>query len=103
MEKVIGLLFDIEKKANQIIERANIEKTELFNENEKAILDMETKITEENNQKIKALLEQAELELEKEKEQLIKSSEEQLKSLEEYYNKNHDDLVEAVFQKITKI
>lgn len=103
MEKVIGLLFDIEKKANQIIERANIEKEELLKENEKAIMEMEAKINEENNQKIKALLEQAELEIEKEKEQLIKSSDEQLKALEEYYNKNHDAMVEAVFHKIISI
>jgi hypothetical protein len=49
MEKVISLLFDIERKANQIIERANTEKNDLFEENEKAIKAMEDSIAEDNN------------------------------------------------------
>ena len=103
MEKVIGLLFDIEKKANQIIERANTEKSELSDENEKAIREMEARITEENNQRINSLLEQAEHEIEKEKQQLIESSNEQLRSLEDYYDKNHTAMVEKIFQSIIKI
>jgi vacuolar-type H+-ATPase subunit E/Vma4 len=100
MEKVIGLLFDIEKKANQIIERANIEKNELYEENEKAIADMESRIAEENNSKIKVIVEQAEKEVELEKQQLIESSNKQLKDLEAYYLNNHDTLVDKVFQSI---
>ncbi len=100
MERVISLLFDIEKKANQIIERANLEKTELYDENEKAILQMEEAIAEENNAKIKAIVEQAEKDLEKEKQQLIESSNMQLRSLEINYKQNHDNIVNKVFQSI---
>ena len=71
MERVIGLLFDIEKKANQILERANYEKNDLFEENEKAIEKMESDITEENNAKISLIIAQAEKELELEKQHLI--------------------------------
>jgi hypothetical protein len=103
MEKVIGLLFDIEKKANQIIERANIEKTELYEENEKAIAEMETKIADENNAKINIIIAQAEKDLEKEKQQLIESSNKQLKDLEEHYLHDHDAMVEKVFQNIIQL
>ncbi len=98
MERVIGLLFDIEKKANQIIERANIEKTELYEENEKAIIEMENIITDENNAKINLIISQAENDLEIEKKQLVDNSNIQLKDLEDNYNKNHDCLVDKVFK-----
>jgi vacuolar-type H+-ATPase subunit H len=103
MEKVISLLFDIERKANQIIERANDEKNELFEENEKAIAQMEASIADENNLKINSIMEQAEKELEREKHQLIDSSEKQLKELEQHYIHDHDTLVEKVFQNIIKL
>lgn len=103
MEKVIGLLFDIEKKANQIIERANVEKTELFEDNEKAIEQMEAEIAEENNSKINLILAQAEKELELERHQLIESSNKQLSDIEAHYRQNHDALVDKVFQSIIQI
>ena len=103
MEKVIGLLFDIEKKANQIIERANVEKTELFEENEKAIEQMETEIADENNSKINLILAQSEKELELERQQLIESSNKQLSDIEAHYRQNHDALVNKVFQSIIQI
>ena len=103
MEKVIGLLFDIEQKANQIIERANIEKNELFEENEKAIQAMEASIAEINNAKIDALIAQADQEIEMEKNQLIETSNKQLKELEANYHNNHDAYVDKVFQSIIEL
>lgn len=101
MEKVISLLFDIERKANQIIERANLEKNELYEENEKLISKMEADISEENNAKITALMTQAEEEIESEKHQLIENSEKQLKDLWHNYETNHDEMVDKVFRSIT--
>lgn len=103
MEKVIGLLFDIEKKANQIIERANIEKHERYEENERFIARLEAGIAEENNEKIKVLMEQSEKKIEQEKQLLISNSERQLQELEAYCRNNHDALVERVFQDIIRI
>lgn len=103
MEKVISLLFDIEKKANQIIERANIEKNELYEENEKLIKKMEADIAEENNAKINALMTKSENEIEQEKQHLIESSEKQLKLLEENYETHHEDIINKVFQSIIQI
>jgi vacuolar-type H+-ATPase subunit H len=103
MEKVISLLFDIERKANQIIERANIEKNDLFEENEKAIKAMETSIADDNNSKINVLVAQADKEIEQEKQQLIENSEKQLSDLEENYRKNRESLVNKVFQSIVQL
>jgi vacuolar-type H+-ATPase subunit H len=103
MERVIGLLFEIEEKANQIIERANSEKTELFEENEKAIQEMEKKIADENNAKINLIITQAEKDLEQEKQQLIENSNKQLKELEAKYMINHDVMVDKVFESIIQI
>jgi vacuolar-type H+-ATPase subunit H len=103
MEKVISLLFDIERKANQIIERANIEKNELYEENEKLIKTMEADIAEENNAKINALMTQAEKEIEQEKQQLIENSEKQLKIIVQNYEVNHDTMVDKVFHSIIQI
>lgn len=102
MEKVIGLLFDIEKKANQIIDRANDEKNELFEENEKAIAKMEAEIAEENNAKINMIVAQADKELETEKQQLISNSNKQLSDLESNFLKNREALVHKVFESIIK-
>ncbi|MDF2843865.1 MAG: hypothetical protein K0R00_2291 [Herbinix sp.] len=100
MEKVIGLLFDIEQKANQILDRANDEKNELFEENEKAIAIMEAEIAEANNVKVNQLLKKAEIDLESEKQHLIECSNKQLFDLENRYKANHDSLVDHVFQSI---
>lgn len=102
MEKVIGLLFDIEQKANQILERANDEKNELFEENEKAIAIMEAEIAEANNVKVNQLLMKAEKDLESEKQHLIEGSSKQLQDLENHYKVNHDALVDSVFQSIIR-
>ncbi len=103
MEKVVSLLFDIENKANQIIEHANYEKTQLLEEHEKAITDMEKVIADENKAKINALFKQAEEAFEKEKQSLTESSNKHLEELEEYYNKNHVTLVDKIFHNIITI
>jgi vacuolar-type H+-ATPase subunit H len=103
MEKVISLLFDIERKANQIIERANIEKNELYEENEKLIAKMEADIAEENTAKTSTLMMQADKEIELEKQQLIESSEKQLKDIEKNYEQNHDAMVDKVFHSIIQL
>lgn len=100
MEKVINHLFDIEKKANQILERANTEKTELLEENEKAIAKMEAEIADETDKKIKQINEQAEMEIEKERQLLLEKSNQQLTDMDSNYKKNHDSLVDRVFKTI---
>jgi len=100
LEKVINHLYEIEKKANQILERANTEKTELFEENEKAIAKMEAEIAEETDRKIRELYEQAQEEIEKERQQLLDKCNKQLADMENNYKNNHDSLVDKVFRAI---
>lgn len=103
MEKVIGLLFEIEQKANQIIERADIEKTFLQEENDKAIADMEANIAAENQLKINSLTERSEEEFEAERRQLIESSEKQLKELEEKEFSYHHTYVAKIVESIIQL
>ena len=103
MEKVISLLFEIEKKANQIIESANLEKSELLEENETAITKMESQLSNENNTKINALMAQAEEELNLEKQQLIENCNKQLQDLEDNYKTNHDRFVKQVFHSVIQL
>ena len=103
LEKVINHLYEIERKATQILERANAEKTELFEENEKAIAKMEAEIAQETEKKIRQMNEQAEQELEKEKQLLIEKCNKQLADLESNYTNNHDSLVDKVFQSIIHV
>lgn len=100
MERVISLLFDIENKANQIIEKANIEKTDLYEDNEKAIHEMETAIEEENNAKINIIMEQAKKELEKDIKQLSDNSSKQLADLDDNYTRNHAMIADKIFQNV---
>jgi len=100
LEKVINHLYEIERKATQILERANAEKTELFEENEKAIVKMEAEIAQETDRKIRELNEQAEMEIEKERQQLIEKCNQQLADLDNSYKNNHDILVDKVFRTI---
>lgn len=103
MEKVISLIFDIERKANQIIERADIEKGQLLKESEKATAAMESDIAENNTLKINELNARAEEDFEKERMLLLESSELKLKEIETQNLLNHDMYVNKIFASIIQI
>lgn len=100
MEKVINMLFEIEEKANHIIERANEEKTSLHDALEKKLIQMEQKIAKENYNKIHLLQSQIDLEFKKEEQLLIQHSEKQLIEIEAQFIKNHDVYVHNIFQRM---
>lgn len=103
MEKVIGLIFEIEQKANQIIERADSEKNLLQEENDKAIADMEANIAAENLIKINTLTAHAEEEFETERKQLIENSKKLLKELKEKEFSYHDTYVAKIVNSIIQL
>lgn len=103
MEKVISLIFDIEHKANQIIERADIEKGRLFEENEKATAEMESDIAENNTSKINELNAKAEEDFEKERTLILENSELKLKEIETQNLINHEMYVNKIFNSIIQI
>ncbi len=100
MENTISQLFEIENKANQIINRAAEEKTRLHEEYDKEIIRMENEIFSDNQKKLKALQEQADIDLENETKLLIQNSEKSLKQLEEINSNKRDEFVSRVFDNI---
>lgn len=103
MEKVINLLYEIEEKANQIINRANEEKVQLHNQLEKDIASLDTQISKDNDAKLNILKEQADKELVKEKQSLIDDCNKQLSNMDSYYKQNHNSLVEKIFQRLIEV
>jgi lipopolysaccharide export system protein LptA len=100
LEKTISQLFEIELKANQIVNRAVEEKAKLHDEYEKEIVQMEADIFSENSRKLKALQEQADIDLANETKVLIQNSEKHLNDLEEIKTNKYESLVNQVFDRI---
>jgi len=102
MEEVIHLLYDIEEKANQIVNRAGEEKISLHDALEKDIEQLDQSVATENIAKLSVLQTQVNNELAKEKQSLIDDCNKKLADLETHYNQNHDVLVDKVFQSLIK-
>ena len=102
MEKVINLLYDIEKKADRIISRTDEQKNAKRREIDRELSKFESSLMEETNKQIQILQNQADKEFELEKKALIDDCTKQLEQLELTYTSNHDALVERVFQNIIR-
>lgn len=100
MEKTIEQLFEIEEKANQIINRATEEKALLHDNFEKEITLLEQSIASENKMKLKALQEQADINLANEMKVLISDSEKHLRELDDINDNKHDFFVNQIFEAI---
>ena len=102
MEEVINLLYDIEEKATQIVNRANEEKVSLHDALEKNMELLDQTIATENATKLSILQAKVDLELTREKQALIEDCNKQLVNLEAHYKKDHDALVNEIFQGLIK-
>lgn len=102
MEEVINLLYDIEEKATQIVNRANEEKVSLHDALEKNMELLDQTIATENATKLSVLQAKVDLELTQEKQALIEDCNKQLVNLEAHYKKDHDALVNEIFQGLIK-
>lgn len=100
MEKVINLLYDIEKKADRIISRTDEQKNAKRREIDQELSLFESLLMEETNKQIQVLQNQADQELELEKKVLIDDCSKQIEQLETIFTSNHDVLVERVFKNI---
>lgn len=103
MEKVISLLFDIERKANTILERATLEKADLSKETEQAIREYETQVSKETSEKINLLHEQSVLKLDNEIKNMRSDYIQQLKVLESEFQTHHDEIINGLFQEVIQI
>lgn len=100
MENVIGLLHDIEEKANLIIARANDEKVKLHETLKNDLEKLDKDVADSTNAKLLVLKNQVNKELATEKEAITKDWAKQLSDLEANYTRNHDFYVEKIMQEI---
>lgn len=100
MEKMIGQLFEIEEKANQIIARANEQKSSLLEDFDRDVEEMEKNIAEKTTEKLRFLQEQINEELMQEQNELIQESEKHLTKLQQINQNEHEALVDQIIQNI---
>ena len=100
MEKMIGQSFEIEEKANQIIARANEQKSRLLEDFDRDVAEMEKNIATKTTEKLRFLQEQINDELMQEQNELINESEKRLTKLQQINQNEHEALVEQIIQSI---
>lgn len=102
MEKVINLLYDIEEKANQIVKRANEEKSRLYEQLQKDMAHFDKEIESQNTAKLEVLKIQSDKDLNIEKQTLIDDCIKELEQMDTDYRDRHNRLADEIFQEIIK-
>jgi vacuolar-type H+-ATPase subunit H len=100
MEKIIQYLYDIEEKADLIVNRASEEKKRLNASLETNISEFNDFILKERNTKIELLKSRVQKELEEELSLLNKDCNQQINNMEHYFNEHHNELLNKVFNNI---
>lgn len=100
MEKIINTLYEIEEKANNIVKRVNEEKIRIQEEFDHALAELDNNIAAEKAEKLSVLKTDIDKTLAIEKQSLIDDCNRQLSKMEENYSKNHEALVNTIFQEI---
>lgn len=103
MEKVINVLYEIEKKANGIVDNTAEKKEKIYENYQKELTVLDEKMEKASKEKIEQLRIEINTEIDREHQVLVKSLNEKLKQMEADYHKNHDKLVDAVLAKITGV
>lgn len=100
MEKVITLLYDIEEKANRILNRTAEEKATLYQELNAHMEEMDAQINKETQKKLKDIQATFEKEIASDTQALIEASQKHLSEIESNCKQNHDVLVNQIFEQI---
>lgn len=100
MEKVITLLYDIEEKANRILNRATEEKAKLYQELNDKMEQMDAKMNEETQKKLEVLQVKFDKEVVSDTKGLIEANEKHLADIESKFRANHNYLVKQIFDQI---
>lgn len=103
MEKVINVLYEIEEKANRILDRTAQEKTKLYNRLQTNLEKLDTDIKQDTNDQLDLLKNNMEAEIAKERFAQTEECNKQLTAMEQTYMTNHDALVEKVFQRMIHV
>lgn len=100
MEKVINVLYEIEERANRILDRTSEQKAQLYQQLNKDLEKLERDINAETNQKLAVMKKNMESEIIAEREQLMADCTKQLQRMEESYEMTKKDFVDKVFTRI---
>lgn len=103
MEKVINRLFEIEEKANRILENTNKQKNTLYTQLNDDLDKLNQDINKDTDSKLNILRADMNKEIDQEHRALIDDCDKQLSHLEDSYLKNHDSLVDTLFHKIVQL
>lgn len=100
MEKVLNLLDEIEEKANAILAHTSVEKAALHDQLNKDMEKLDREMEEKTKNQLDELRQKMNKEITNETKLLVESCNKQLEELEHTFQKNHDKLVDVIFQKI---
>ena len=100
MEKVINVLYEIEEKANKILERTSEQKTQMNDKLNEDLRSLEESIDQNTNQKIESMKQAMETEIAKEHNALITGYKTSLEKMEEKFHSHYDQYISTIFSKI---
>lgn len=103
MEKVINRLFEIEEKANRIMENSNVQKQKMYDQLNSDLEKLDHEIKNDTNSKLEILRAKMNDEIAKERQALIDDCNSQINKMEQNFNQNHAVLVDTVFNNITQV
>ena len=100
MEQILNKLSEIETTARRIMEDADQTKAALSAEMEKQCRSYDAALEQETEQKIRELRDSLEQQKNREVTALRENTEKALNQLESYYEQNHQQLSENIFQQL---
>ena len=100
MKQVLDTLFEIEEKANRILENVTKEKIRMDQQLRKDKKTLDEKLKKNLEQEIEQMEKKMEMEIEPDRLQLYEKSNEQLQKIEMNFRDNREQIVEDIFQKI---
>lgn len=100
MDKIVAVLTQINEKAEKILSDANSCKLDIQKHLEADIKEYEEKLMAKTEEELKRAASENSRNFEEKKANIYKDTETQIKAMEENYNKNHDAMVNEIFDKI---
>ena len=103
MEKVINLLYEIEEKADKILNRTSDDKAKLNNELNAKIKAFDEELEKETTRKLGNLRHQMDAEVSNELAQLKQNTTSHLENLEKNFKEHGNDYADEIFNRIITI
>ena len=100
MENIVAVLTQINEKAEKILSDANGCKLNMQKQLEADIKEYEEKLNEKTENELEIAASESNRTFEEKKAAIYKDTDAQIKAMEDNYNKNHDALVDDIFNKV---